>query len=212
MKEYQKPTNMLSGFISQWRTPQFLRCFRAIKSCFAYALTAVSLRPILRPNFFKTSRRFIWRDSKTKQRWFLYLKLERNRTQWRLSSGSAPTSFFNMTSSSIPALYLCHIGRGNSKCQDNETWQWMSIMKKITISTQASGQENRNSHCVITTYNFYCHFFRFTITSLKVLCTNYSRKYTFTMSSNNFISAIKYFTKPVACISISGLREKSKRK
>lgn len=111
---YRKHTSMLSGFISLWRTPQFLRCFSAIKSCFAYALTAVSLRPILRPNFFNTSRRFIWRDSKTKQRWFLYLKLERKRTQWRLFSGSAPANFFNIETSTSPALRLYHRSRGSS--------------------------------------------------------------------------------------------------
>lgn len=100
---------MLSGFISQWRMPQFFRCFKAIKSCFPYALTAVSLRPILRPNFFKTSRRFIWRESKTKQRWFLYLKFEIKRMQWRLFSGSAPANFFNIWTSVWPALFLSHI-------------------------------------------------------------------------------------------------------
>lgn len=99
-------TSILSGFISQCSTLQFFRCFRAMKSCFEYALTAVSLSPILRPNFFSTSRRFIFRDSKTKQRWFLYMKLEINRTQWRLSSRSALASFSNIETSCLPALYL----------------------------------------------------------------------------------------------------------
>lgn len=99
-------TSILSGFISQCKTLQFFRCFRAMKSCFEYALTAVSLSPILRPNFFKTSRRFILRDSKTKQRWFRYMKLEINRTQWRLSSRSTLASFSSIETSCLPALYL----------------------------------------------------------------------------------------------------------
>ena len=129
------PTSILSGFMSQWRTPQFLRCFRAIKSCFAYVLTAVSFNPMLRPNFFNTSRRFIWRDSKTKQRWFRYLKDERKRTQWRLLSGSAPTSFFNMTNSSLPALCLHTFKYKEHFLNKNKTkqnWDSESVASKET--------------------------------------------------------------------------------
>lgn len=134
---------MLSGFISQWRTPQFFRCFSAIKSCFAYALTAVNLRPIFRPNFFKTSRRFIWRDSKTKQRWFRYLKLDRKRTQWRLFSGSWPTNFFNITSSVKPALYLNHIKGSSNKSLDSK-----GIKKYIFSRLKVLRQDGHRRKCL----------------------------------------------------------------
>lgn len=148
-KSTRRNTSILSGFISQCKTPQFLRCFNAIKSCFAYALTAVSFSPILRPNFFRTSRRFIWRDSKTKQRWFRYLKFEINLTQWRLSSGSAPASFFSMVNSSKPALYLHHLDDKISHIYRG------FIQKGISINSKS-----RHPHGFIVANDFYGNLFR----------------------------------------------------
>lgn len=151
---------MLSGLMSQCKTLQFFRCFRAMKSCFEYALTAVSLSPILRPNFFNTSRRFILRDSKTKQRWFRYMKLEINRTQWRLSSRSALASFSSIETSCLPALYLYnHIGIKWSFPFRYQKFHWKNHI-----------QETINLHCFIVPYNFNSNFFRVIFPSFKIFC------------------------------------------
>ena len=64
------------------------------------------LRPLLRPYFFSTSRKFMLMCSNTMHKWLRCIKLRISSTVWYLPVLSSSFSFLRISSSFRPALYL----------------------------------------------------------------------------------------------------------
>ncbi len=143
---------------------------------------------MLRPNFFRTSRRFIWRDSKTKHRWFRYSKLEKSRTQWRRFSGSAPITS-SVSQTLVDLFYTCTVG----------TIQFSTYWSRRKYQHNHPRMCAFDLHSLIVANDFYGNLFRVTSTSSPITSSDNCWEYTTAMWRQDLIATVQYLTNPESC-------------